>query len=284
MGRFLLLSKAKFMLLSQLLNLNDLKQYKFHAARNNGQVEPLDAFVSSWKDWEKWNRYRGALNDFSRPYVLSFIRFYPERNTWLYGGTFKIIDRRVEPKEYSYDVELVRQNADLIGRLKVTTEKPLNRNRALNLEKIISKLHVSELLKTCYTGSVFPGFDNISLSFPYLETIIAKELPDWKAPLQDVKGVYLITDQSNSRKYIGAAYGEARVWSRWCDYTRTGHGNNKELIEAIGRKNIHYARAFFQITLLEHWPVKTLDEFILARVTFWKRALMTRGAFGYNAN
>ncbi len=59
---------------------------------------------------------------------------------------------------------------------------------------------------------------------------------------------------------------------------------NKELTGLIKGMGIDYARKNFRLTLIECWPFKTDDRMIIARESFWKEALLTRGAYGYNCN
>ena len=64
----------------------------------------------------------------------------------------------------------------------------------------------------------------------------------------------------------------------------TGHGWNDELTKIIQEKGISYARQYFKFTLLKYRPAKVEDQIIIDRESFWKRALLTRGEFGYNKN
>lgn len=105
-----------------------------------------------------------------------------------------------------------------------------------------------------------------------------------EAALENVKGVYLIADKSNGKKYVGSAYGDAGVWARWSCYIGTGHGWNDELTTLIAREGLDYARRNFRISLLEYRPAKTDDKAILEREAYWKEALLSRGQFGYNKN
>lgn len=41
--------------------------------------------------------------------------------------------------------------------------------------------------------------------------------------------MYLITDSSNGKKYVGSATGENMIWGRWKDYIANGNGGNIEL-------------------------------------------------------
>jgi len=109
------------------------------------------------------------------------------------------------------------------------------------------------------------------------------ERPDWKAALQSVKGVYLIVDKDNGKKYVGSAYGAFGLWQRWGCYIGTGHGWNDELTKLINKKGIEYARKNFRLSLLEYRPAYTDDQEIMSRENYWKEALLSR-KFGYNRN
>lgn len=98
-----------------------------------------------------------------------------------------------------------------------------------------------------------------------------------------MKGVYLICDKSNGKKYVGSAYGDAGIWSRWACYIGTGHGWNDELTKLVCEKGINYARNNFTFSLLEIMTMTTPDKSILDRESFWKNVLLTR-EHGYNKN
>jgi len=100
----------------------------------------------------------------------------------------------------------------------------------------------------------------------------------------NVKGVYLIVDKNNGKKYVGSAYGDGGIWSRWSCYMGTGHGWNDELTKLIQKEGMGYAMENFRLSLLEHRSMKTDDNVIIQRESFWKEALLTRGCFGYNKN
>lgn len=126
--------------------------------------------------------------------------------------------------------------------------------------------------------------ENINHDFHVLENIFQAGKPDWKAALANVKGVYVITDRKNGKKYVGSAYGDSGIWSRWSCYMGTGHGYNDELTKLIKKEGMDYARTNFQFSLLEYRPMKTDDHDIIARESYWKEVLLSRGDFGYNKN
>ena len=97
----------------------------------------------------------------------------------------------------------------------------------MKLENYYDQMIVSELLREPYTGEQFPGYEKINHDFAALEVIFRTHRPDWKAALEHIKGVYLITDKSNGKKYVGSAYGDYGVWARWSCYIGTGHGERR---------------------------------------------------------
>ncbi len=99
---------------------------------------------------------------------------------------------------------------------------------------------------------------------------------DWATALGHVKGVYLITDTHTQRRYIGSAYGEWGIWSRWRVYTQLGHGGNSGMRELLTGHDIDYCRRNFRFSLLEHHDARTDDTIILGRETYWKQVLDTR--------
>lgn len=253
--------------------------YKLHLACWNQKDHPLDIFVRSRDEWDGWNRWRGSKDDFSRPRILSFMEFYHEPDIWLFGGAFRVVSRSAA----AYAIEPELESREFVGRLKMQLKRP-GRAKAFYLEKYLNDMVVSELLKEPYSGRAFPGYESISHDFGELETIIRQARPDWKAALENVKGVYLVTDRSNGRRYVGSAYGETGMWARWSIYVGTGHGWSDELTKLVAAEGIEYARKHFRFALLEHRPMKTDDRAIIEREQYWKEALLSRVPLGYNRN
>jgi hypothetical protein len=262
-----------------LIRIENLKDYKLHLAVWNYEEQPLDVFVRSWNDWVGWNQWRGDRDDFTRPYIFSLIRFYPRPDKWLFGGIFEVKNRRTE----SYELELVQAYEKYVGRLLVHYPGPGARGRAFYLENHYSKLVVAQVFENRYSGEAFCGYENIDHPFPVLEVIFKQGKHDWKAALENVKGVYLIADTSNGKMYVGSAYGEAGIWSRWANYIGTGHGWNDALTRLIVTQGIDYARHNFKFSILEYRAMKTDDQVIIDREQYWKRVLLS-GTFGYNKN
>lgn len=269
--------------LQRLLNIEEPKLYKFHCARWNGEHQPLDVYVNDKEDWFLWNTWRSTKNEFTRKYIFSLIDFYPENNTWLFGGIYEVVDRPNIPNSHSYKIRELKEYSIYVGRLKVHLPKP-SRGRAFYLERYIDQMMVSEILKEEYSGTVFPGYEYINHDFSSLMPIFSNQKLDWKAALSSIKGVYVIFDKSNGRKYVGSAYGDSGIWSRWSCYIGTGHGWNDELTALIKDHGYDYAIKNFRVALLEYRPMKTDDQVIFDRESYWKEVLLSRTEFGYNKN
>ncbi len=255
----------------------ELKKYKVHFATGSKHNNPLIAFFNNeFKTWQEWQTQK----NFEREYILSFILY--GRNQWLFAGIYKSISCKFIVKgHYDYKTELLDIGSDLIGRLIIGYEKPF-RSSYNRLEKYYHEYNVSEILKERIAIQKFPGFENINIGFEYLQSIIANGELTWKTALENVKGVYLISDRKNGKQYVGSAYGEHAFWSRWEQYASSGHGGNVELKQLLKEKGADYAKNF-QFSILEVRASTTSDDEIIGRENHWKEVLMSRD-FGYNKN
>jgi len=266
---------------SDIIKIDDPKKYKLHlACRNEDWVNPLDEYVSDYKNWLGWNEWRGNRNDWTREFVFSLMEFYPRSDAWLFGGIFKVLERH----EDRYKLEEVEEYRKFVGRVILSFHRYQGmRGRAYYLESYLDEFEVVEILPAPYSGESFPGYEYINRDFHILEPIFKSERADWKTALSSIKGVYLISDKNNGKQYVGSAYGDMGIWSRWACYMGTGHGWNDELTKLINEKSIKYAREHFRLSLLEIMSMSTSDDAIIARESHWKNALLTR-EFGYNKN
>jgi len=140
------------------------------------------------------------------------------------------------------------------------------------MESQYEDFEVVEILPEPYTGRPFAGYEDIDLSFEEIETLVRNSRLDWKAALEHVKGIYLVTDTKTGKRYVGSACGQSGIWSRWCAYAETGHGGNVELRRLVKARNLNYCRANFRFALLEHRSFRVADEIISSRENFWKKS------------
>jgi hypothetical protein len=265
--------------LKDIIKIEDPARHKLHlACRNEDWVSPLDEYVADYKNWLGWNEWRGNRNDWTRDFVFSLMEFYPRSDAWLFGGVFRVLERY----EDHYVLEEIDDYKKFVGRVILSFHRYQGmRGRSYYLENYYDEFEVVEILPAPYSGESFPGYENICHDFPILESIFKSERSDWKAALSSVKGVYLISDRNNGKKYIGSAYGGAGIWSRWACYIGTGHGWNDELTKLIDEKQVKYARENFRLSILEIMSMSTPDDVVILRESHWKNALLSR-EYGYN--
>lgn len=258
------------------------KKYKIHFARASNGSEPLNAFISSFEEWKWWNRYSRSRNDYNREYIFSLISFYPERDTWLFGGIWRIVSRDMNKVPYPYEIELVDDYSEYIGRLKVKYPYKDRATRA-NLENHFNSLVIKEVLEKPFSSVAFPGYRNVDIPFKTLESIMKNDTLSWKNALS-IKGIYLITDTKTGKKYVGKADGEKGIWQRWGNYIENGHGGDVDLKKLVENKGMDYIRQYYKFSLLEAitgWDEMDIDD----RESYWKRVLMTRMEdIGHNKN
>jgi hypothetical protein len=268
---------------SDILQLEALEQYKLHLGSWDGNNQPLDLYLQDEAKWKYWNEWRNPTgkNEWNRDYIFSVINFYPKPNTWLFGGIFKVLDR---PDGGNYIIEEVGSFKKYDGKLLLNFERYQGmRGRSFLLESYIDSITVNQLFEYKYTGEVFPGYDNINHDFSVLESIFKLSKSDWKNSLENVKGVYLLTDKETGKSYIGSAYGSTGIWARWEQYINTFHGWNDQMIPLFKKKGKEYFRKNFKFTILEIHGMFVSDKQIIERENYWKEKLMTK-IHGYNSN
>lgn len=122
----------------------------------------------------------------------------------------------------------------------------------------------------------FPGFDHLVVGFDRLQAVISDpRYAAWRTALSSVIGVYLITDLSDGRQYVGKADGDETLLQRWTAYATNGHGGNVEL-KKRDRKN-------FQFSVLRVLDPSTAGADVNAVESHYKTSLGTR-AHGLNKN
>lgn len=92
----------------------------------------------------------------------------------------------------------------------------------------------------------FTSYDKAILSFSEMKAIInCNDDNPWCVPLQSVNCIYLITDKSNGKKYVGSTYADRGIWNRLANYVKTnGHGCNKTLKSLISNDPDYAAKIF----------------------------------------
>lgn len=117
-----------------------------------------------------------------------------------------------------------------------------------------------------------PGWDELVLNWHELSVLPAS----WGAALSQWRGIYLITDQSDGRQYVGSAYGAENILQRWREYGRTGHGGNKHLRQRNPSN--------FRFAILQRLSPDLEDAEVIRAESNWKDRLQSRWPQGLNDN
>lgn len=212
--------------------------------------------------------------------VFCFIPYSSEKD-WLLVNAYRVLDDSkflVDADEESF-----AEYAPFFGRL-VVHFKNKSRNVVVCNKNNIDSIYVKTILEHPYNelSEEFPGYDNVDLSWSDLRRVL--RLKNWQTALENQKAVYLITDTATNKRYIGSAYGDDMLLGRWRRYAENGHGGNKELKALVEEKGLDYVKDNFRYSILDIYKSTTNDEEIIARESWWKNILLTRGDYGYNAN
>jgi hypothetical protein len=268
------------MKLNELIGINEnaFNNCKLHFATGpTDWNEALKAFVKG--DFKEWQEYQAKKN-FERKFIVSLIAY--KGNDWLFAGVYKPISVKwlSEQKYWKYETELTEFGQDFIGRAIIEYKRTFRQSYTY-FENYSQELNVVEILRKKCGVPTFPGYENTSIDFDFLKLIIDLNEPSWKSALSSIQGIYLITDGSTGKQYIGSATGNENLWQRWATYSENGHGGNTELIKIIAQ-NKEYASNFrFTILEIQRNNIDSAD--IIKRENYWKEALRTR-KFGYNNN
>ena len=125
----------------------------------------------------------------------------------------------------------------------------------------------------------FPSFDDVLLTYRQLQRVVDDpHYSRWHSALRAVKGIYLITDTSNGKNYVGKADGADGFFGRWTAYAHNGHGWNRELVK-LPKGQCEY----FVFSILRVFEPRALQQQVDDAEGHYKRAIGSR-EFGYNAN
>ncbi len=168
----------------------------------------------------------------------------------------------------------------LVDRLVVDWTSPRNWHRTATRARGLPVLEIADRDKI-----PFPGFDKVFLSMHELKEMVSSpRYADWRSALSQVQGIYLITDSADGRQYVGKADGSERIFGRWAEYSRSGHGGNVELRALVADDAGPEGHArHFAFSILRVFGPSTSPSEVDEAESHYKRALMTR-TFGLNAN
>lgn len=258
----------------------DPARAKVHLARYNQVERPIDVYRRG--EFDEWQRWQNSLN-FNCSFVVSLIQV-GSPNRWMFAGLFRpcghVVKQGERRSHYYYDLERLPGAAGLEGRL-FCTSAYTQRNSYVHCATV-GDMTVTEILREPLSVGSFPGYKRVDISKDDLDLIVRQGTESWRTALSSVKGIYLITDATNGKLYVGKADGEEGIWGRWCAYSSSGHGGNKSLMKELGLGAPDRQRDM-RFSLLEIADMQSAPGEIDARESHWKNVLLTR-VTGYNLN
>ena len=268
-------------LLDEILNLPDLQNVKirFNMRYKDGTTyNPIELFKSG----EAAQLLKGHYWNYSKrksfkkgQTTVGFIRL-AQKDLWLLFHIGIVTEDLNVYGGLGYKYKALTEYRKYFGGL-IVRYKNHSQTLVRNAKTVIHDCEVAQILPDVFDNDLFPGYENVEISWQELSRVITKE--GWVSALKNQKGVYLITDTSNGKMYVGSAYGENMILGRWKSYIRNGHGENKEL----KRLSFEHIKKNFRYSILDIFKSTTEDTTIIEREGWWKETLQTR-KFGYNAN
>lgn len=277
------------LLLNKIFNLSDEEIENSRLELNMSVGSGGEAFADKWlslsedsrlsgrTDCSYWGWYGKQRNFYPGDYVFSFIKL--EYDEWLFVSAAKIID---VPENSRAEYEVLTRFQPFFGRLVIKYNKGQTYSRyVFKMKDRIADIKVKEILTEIYSGEHFPGYHKVSLTFAQLEAIVKRRPNDWVKALENQKAVYVITDLSNGKLYVGSATAKSKMLlSRWENYIKTGNGGNVEL----KKLSFEHIKKNFQFSIIENYNVNMDDDYIIEREQYWKKVLGTGKDLGYNRN
>lgn len=265
------------------ISLDNAENVKVKFNQHNGNDDPMDLYLrdpeivnTRWLFWRSKQRYFNVGQIAICLLKLSY-------DTWLLTTIKKVTEEYNITDGINYRGEELSEYSQFYGRVIIKYHKTVQ-TQGMYYNTIRNELEVLEILPNVYDGDEFPGYDKVRLSYIQLKSILDRQKKSWIAALENQKAVYLITDKSNGKLYVGSATSDnGMLLSRWSNYAENGHGGNKELRKIAESKGFDYIKQNFQYSILENYNAKVDDHIILDRESWWKETLQSR-LFGYNDN
>ena len=244
-----------------------------------------DAFVEEYQKIQKQNFFNKC------EYLLSFISG-PGTSAKFYGcysvgqGVLATKDLMIEgfpvpemfdKKRYYYDLTESQLLSDLKNRLIINWGKAAIswHQWATNDKEVLA---IQENPKYA-----FGGYEKVVLSFSELKDIIEDPIlyENWHTALASVYAIYLITDITCGKQYIGSAYGSGGLLERWKCYIITKDGGNKGMKDIICSNPDRYEH--FRFSILQVLPKTITEDGVIDIENLYKSKLMTK-EYGMNEN
>lgn len=265
--------------LSDVFRFDNIDQVKFRFnLMFRGNWNPLEVFKSGQFDTllegQYWN-YSSRKSYKVGDTTIGLVRMN-RKDLWLLFHVGRVTKDLDKFEAMGYEYEPLPEYEKYVGRMIIRFK---NKSQAMvrKASAVLPDCELAQILPGVFEDDLFPGYDKVNVAWSDLERLLSNE--SWRTALENQKGVYLITDSSNGKLYVGSAYGQQMLLGRWRVYSKNGHGGNVEL----KKLSLSHIRENFRYSILEIFKSTTDDAEILARESWWKAVLSTQD-FGYNRN
>lgn len=266
--------------LNDILGFDDLKDIKI---RFNLMFEdnwnPIELFkngdISTMLEGHYWNYNKHKSYKVGQT-TIGLVKIKPNEDFWLLFHIGKVTKDLDTLNGVGYEYIELPEYEKYTGRLIVGFKNKVQ-SMIRKAESVMDDCYLSQILPDTFDNDFFPGYEKVNISWSELQRVLQKN--SWKTALRNQKGVYLLTDSSNGKMYVGSAYGKEMILGRWRDYVETGHAGNIEL----KRLKFEYIKQNFRFSILDIYKSTTEDQLIIDRENWWKEILQSR-RFGYNRN
>jgi hypothetical protein len=265
--------------LNDILKLDDLKNVRI---RFNLQFAENWNPIENFKNGDIATMLNGHYHNFSKKsyqknhITIGLVPIKKKENLWLLFHVGKVTKDLNKLNNIGYEFIALPEYEKYIGRL-IVKYKNTAQTVIRTAESVINECFVSQILPDTFDNDIFPGYEKVLITWEEMNRVIEKD--NWKTALQNQKGVYLMTDKSNGKMYVGSASGEDMILGRWRSYISNGNGGNKEL----KKLTFEHIKQNFQYSILDIYKSTTNDQIIINRESWWKEVLLSR-KFGYNEN
>lgn len=266
--------------LNDILRLDNLTNVKIRFNLMFAQNwNPIELFkngdISTMLAGQYWN-YNKNKSYKEGQITVGLVKIKPKEDLWLLFHIGQVTKDLNKLNGVGYEYQDLPEYEKYVGRL-IVKFKNKAQTMIRNAESVIEDCYVSQILPDTFDNDLFPGYEKVNISWDEMKRVLEKD--NWKTALQNQKGVYLVTDKSNGKMYVGSAYGENMILGRWRAYIATGHGGN------VGLKKLSFdhIKLNFKYSILDIYKSTTDDQIIIDRESWWKEVLQSR-LFGYNEN
>ena len=261
----------------KLVNLNNVKiRFNLMFAQNWNPIELFkNGDTTTMLEGQYWN-YNKKKSYKEGQITIGLVKIKPKEDFWLLFHIGQVTKDLNRMNGVGYEYKDLPEYRKYVGRLIVKYKNKVQ-TMIRNAVSVIDDCYVSQILPDTFDNDLFPGYEKVNITWYEMQRVLEKD--SWKTALQNQKGVYLLTDISNGKMYVGSAYGENMILGRWRAYVKTGHGGNV----GLKRLTFEHIKKNFKYSILDIYKSTTDDQIIIDRESWWKEVLQTR-KFGYNEN